>query len=302
MTRVVCIGECMVELSQRGDGLYERAFAGDAYNTAVQLKRSAPAAQVQFATIIGQDALSAAMKAAWEEEGLDTSLAFTEPGGIPGLYVIDTDAAGERTFSYWRGQSAARRWLPAMEAAVGAIEGADLVYFSGISLAILPLDQRRRALEFIRTLTARVGRLAFDPNVRPALWESREVMVETTNAAIDFASVVLPSLDDAHQLWGGRDATVHVAHLLDVGVAEVALTLGAAGCIVADRRTAAQTIAAPAASVVDTSGGGDAFNGAYLAARLAGASPLNAARAGLALAAKAVAHRGALSHLPGDPP
>jgi 2-dehydro-3-deoxygluconokinase len=292
MTRVVCIGECMVELSRGADGRYHRAFAGDAYNTAVYLKRGAPDLEVQFATVTGDDALSAAMRAAWDAEGIDAALASTVPGATPGLYLIDTDGLGERRFTYWRGQSPARRWLPALEAAAGAIAGADLVYLSGISLAILPPDQRPRAIEFIRALGARI---AFDPNVRPALWESAQAMRVITAAAIAAAAIVLPSLDDAEALWGGRDPEAHIAHLFALGAEEVALTLGPPGCVVADAQGPAQTIAAPPASAIDTSGAGDAFNGAYLAARLASAPASDAARAGLALAARVVGHRGALT-------
>ena len=292
MTRVVCIGECMVELSAECDGRYHRAFAGDAYNTAVYLKRSAPGLEVQFATVTGDDALSAAMRAAWDGEGIDAALASARPGAAPGLYMIDTDSAGERRFTYWRGQSPARRWLAALEATAHDLAGADLVYLSGISLAILPPGERPRAIDFLRALGVRV---AFDPNVRPALWESAEVMEEIITAAIGAAAIVLPSLDDAEQLWSSRDAEAQVARLLALGAAEIALTLGPEGCIVADVNGPAQTIAAPTASAIDTSGAGDAFNGAYLAARLSGAPSVQAARAGLALAAGVVGHRGALT-------
>jgi 2-dehydro-3-deoxygluconokinase len=75
--------------------------------------------------------------------------------------------------------------------------------------------------------------------------------------------------------------------------AEIALTCDEDGCIL---RFDGQTIAMPtqAAMVVDTSGAGDSFNGAYLAARLTGAAPPDAARAGLAMAAKVVAQPGAI--------
>ena len=52
--------------------------------------------------------------------------------------------------------------------------------------------------------------------------------------------------------------------------------------------------APPAAGVVDTTAAGDSFAAAYLAARLRGAAPAEAARAGHALAGAVVRHPGAI--------
>src|SRR5258707_12258086 len=109
----------MVELSARPDGAYARAFAGDAYNTAVHLKRLAPEIEVQFATVTAEDELSAAMRQAWAEDGIDRSLARRAPGLSPGLYRVDTDSAGDRRFTYWRGQSPPRRWPAGLEGPAG---------------------------------------------------------------------------------------------------------------------------------------------------------------------------------------
>ena len=86
--RAVLIGECMVELREAGDGRLAKAYAGDAYNAAVYLKRSAPALQVQFLSVTGADPLSEAMRAAWRAEGIEDDLALTDPVGTPGLYMI----------------------------------------------------------------------------------------------------------------------------------------------------------------------------------------------------------------------
>jgi len=294
VTRVVVIGECMVELRRRPDGAYDRAFAGDAYNTAVQLKRRAPDVQVQFASVTGDDSLSADMRRAWRAEGIDDSLSPSVPGLLPGLYAIDTDATGERRFSYWRGQSAARRWLAELDAQ--RLAGADLLFLTGVSLAILPPDERAGALAFIDRLGARA--IAFDPNIRPALWESEAAMRETIEGAMARASILLPSREDLDRLWGEADPADHLRRCRALGTWEIALTLGAAGCLVAEGDGPALHLGAPAAVAVDTSGAGDAFDGAYLAARLTGASALDAARAGLALAAHVVSLAGALPRGP----
>src|ERR1700760_4940157 len=106
MTRVIAIGECMVELSAAGDGLLRRRFAGDAYNTAVYLKRARPKAEVSFLTVTGEDPLSQEMRRAWASEGIADDLAFTDPARRPALYLIETDAAGGRRVPSSRGGGA----------------------------------------------------------------------------------------------------------------------------------------------------------------------------------------------------
>lgn len=292
MTQAICIGECMVELRPAGDGLLAQDFAGDAYNTAVYLKRSAPGLDVQFATVTGSDPLSAAMRAAWAAEGIGDAYAWTMPDRQPGLYFIETDAAGERRFRYWRGESAAKGWLQALMSMGGAdlLAKADLIYLSGISLAILSEADRDTALDLMRALRGR-ARVAFDPNYRPALWPAADVARDIIAEAIRAADIVLPSQEDLQRLYGVADPEAQAELLKSWGVREGAITAGPGHCMLVDGgpvQDAAATVA------VDTSGAGDSFNGAYLAARLRGCPPPAAAVAGLTLAARVVGACGAI--------
>jgi 2-dehydro-3-deoxygluconokinase len=300
MIRAICIGEAMVELRPAGPGLFARAVAGDAYNTAVYLKRSLGVeGEVAFLTAVGDDALSQGMTAEFAAEGLETGLVFTVQNGLPGLYLIELDARGDRSFHYWRSASAARRWLVELEARGGAdlLAGADLIYLSGISLAILAPDERGRALALLSSLRGQVGRIAFDPNIRPRLWPDLTQAREAVEAAYRLADIVLPSLVDGELTWGETAPSRQLDRygaLTPKGVApEVALTLGEEGVRL---RFGDETLTLPALIVqaVDTSGAGDSFNGAYLAERLCGADSLTSARAGLALAARVVTAPGAL--------
>jgi 2-dehydro-3-deoxygluconokinase len=293
-TRVVCIGECMVELRNTATDLFARSYAGDVYNTAVYLKRSLPDAQVQLLTCTGDDAMSLAMRAAWQREGIDGTSAFTLRGGTPGLYLIETDIHGERSFHYWRSHSAGRQWWAHMrESPDRLLAGADLIYFSGISLAILPEGDRLEALGMLERLKGRV-RLAFDPNVRLKLWRSSESAREVMLMAAQLADIVLPSAEDAEFLLGTRVPHEQLNEFVRLGAEQVALTLGAAGCLVLDGGSVTRLDTPRTPTVVDTSGAGDAFNGAYLAATLRGASPIAAASEGLMLGARVVSHGGAV--------
>lgn len=297
--RVIAIGECMVELREAGEAHYARGFAGDAYNTAVYLKRSAPAAEVEFLTATGAGPLSRAMRAAWAGEGISDALAYVAEGLEPGLYMIELDAAGERSFHYWRSASAARRWLSLLEADGGVerLAGADLVYLSGISLAILTDADRIRAVGLLRALKRQGGRIAFDVNMRPALWAGANPARAALAPVLALADIVRASSDDAEQLFGVTGAAAQLQALRAAGAAEIALTLGAEGCLV----LAAGEVTAldPPAGVVarDTTGAGDCFNGVYLARRLLGDAPAAAAQRALTVAARKVAWPGAIAPL-----
>ncbi|HEX3754794.1 MAG TPA: sugar kinase [Rhizomicrobium sp.] len=292
MTTAISIGECMVELRAEPDGRLRRSFAGDAYNTAVYLKRSAPEIEVAFLTATGEESLSAAMIETWRGEGISDRLAFRIPGTRPALYLIETDAKGDRTFHYWRGDSPARQWFRCVaQAGPRIFDGADLVYVSGISLAILNEEDRRNAIAFLGKLPIRI---AFDPNIRPALWATLDQARETFEAMGRIAAILLPSRQDLQLLYGIEDAPSLMKRMAEMRAGEIALTSDEAGCIL---RAGGEIVTLPvtaSAAVVDTSGAGDSFNGAYLAARLQGRPPLEAARAGLRLAAKVIGAPGAI--------
>jgi len=295
--RAVCIGECMAELRQADRGLYALGFAGDAYNAAVYLKRSAPQVHVNFLTATGESTLSRAMRERFAAEGVEDALAFIAKDREIGLYMIELDAAGERRFHYWRSASAARCWLQHLMQNGGAarLAGADLVCLSGVSLAILPDDAARAAaIELLGSLKDRVGKIAFDANLRPALWRNLDAARAAIASMIRLADVFRASGEDAALLTGAREPETQIGALRADGAHEIVLTLGAEGCIVATKDGAA-ALPAFAVEVKDTSGAGDAFTGAYLAARLSGAAPVDAASAALKVASRVVTYPGAIA-------
>lgn len=285
----------MVELRDCGGTCFKQSFAGDAFNTAVYLKRSAPAIDVEFCTATGENPLSQDMKESWAEEGIGSSLAFTVAAHTPGLYLIETDDAGDRKFHYWRKNSAARFWwrLLLAHGVQAALTHADLVYFSGITLAILPHAERMSFLSALRDLPATGVKIAFDPNFRPALWDSLDEARTVMEAALSVSNIVLPSSQDLDMLYMPASAEAHIERLVSLGADEIALTSDKAGCWV---RAGTIRHLLPERVVIarDTSGAGDAFNGAYLAARLNGRDAVGAAKAGLGLAGQVVMHPGAI--------
>jgi 2-dehydro-3-deoxygluconokinase len=283
----------MLELTRKGDD-WSLGYGGDTLNTAIRLARADH--DVSYLTALGDDPFSRDMREKWEAEGLDCAMVLTHPARHAGLYAISTDASGERSFTYWRESSAAREMfsLPGMAQALAKAEGADLIAFSLITLAILPPDARSELLALARRVRERGGKVAFDGNYRPRLWGNVDEARAMRNAAIARADIGLPTLEDETLLKSspsplGEDEVT--AHWQALGCKEVIVKLGARGCRLPDA-----TILPPPEILapVDTSGAGDAFNAGYLSARLSGASIEDAARAGHALAGWTIMRPGAI--------
>lgn len=292
--RFVSVGECMVEMSESGDGLYRLGYAGDTLNTAWYARARLPKDwQVDYVTAVGDDLYSNEMLAFFAANGLGTGRIQRLAGKRPGLYLIH-QKDGDRHFTYWRGQSAAKQIADDAEALNAALAGADIAYFSGISLAILAARSRGRLLKAIYAAKQGGARVAFDPNERPALWTSPRVMGSTICAAATVADIVLPTFPDEQVLFGDASPEAVAQRYLDWGAEEVVVKNGGDPAFVASREGQGWVAPKPGAKSVDPTGAGDSFNGAYIAARAKGAAPLEAAEAAHATAAIVIGHRGAL--------
>lgn len=293
MTDAVAVGECMLELSGTGDRTWRLGAAGDTYNTGVYLARlGVPTA---YLTALGADPFSAGMRDTWASEGLDTSLVLTDPDRLPGLYAIRTDDAGERSFFYWREQSAARRLfgLPGVDEALTSAAQAKLLYLSGITLSLFDKSGLARLADLCASVRAQGGDVAFDPNYRPRGWSGPSAARAAIAEIAPFVTIALPTFEDEAALHGDAQPEATVERWRNLGAREVVAKLGPAGCLIADADSQ-KRITTQATTAVDTTGAGDSFNAGYLAARRAGRPQAEAASFGNRLAGEVVRHRGAI--------
>ena len=149
MPRFVSVGECMIEMSGGEDGQYHLGYAGDTLNTAWYARARLPEGwDVDYVTALGDDIYSQQMVDFFAGNGLGTEHIQKIDGKRPGLYMIH-QADGDRHFTYWRGQSAAKLMAEQPGVLNDALAGADIAYFSGISLAILAPRSRGKLLKAI---------------------------------------------------------------------------------------------------------------------------------------------------------
>lgn len=288
------VGECMVELSPGGDG-FRMGFAGDTFNTAWYARRLLGADwTVGYVSCVGTDAISDRMLAMMQGAGIDTDTVRRVPDRTVGLYLIQLDD-GERSFAYWRGESAARMladdpgWLD------DALGRADVVFYSGITLAILPGAARDAFCAALARARARGATTVFDTNMRARLWPGPKAMRAGIAQGAAEADIVLPSFDEEQAAFGDATPRAVAARYHAAGARLVVVKNGPGEILVSDRDGGAFGFTPePVAQVVDTTAAGDSFDAAFLAAHLQGQGLRQAVARGADLAGRVVQARGAL--------
>ncbi len=296
---VLMIGEPLAEFTSdaASPDAFARRLGGDTLNAAIYLARLRPDLRVGYLTRLGDDWMSLWMRDRIAAEGVDTSAIALEAGASPGLSFIRTDAAGERSFIYWRDQAAARRLLSGAGAAAEetALAQAGCVLFSGITLAILPEAARARLLAALARHRDAGGTVAYDTNYRARLWPSPSEAADWTARALAVTTLALPSTEDLSAIFGTSGAQSAMALCARHAAGEIALTDGGAPVL---HRAASgllqQVDLPPPVTACDTTAAGDSFNAGFLAARLGGAPPREAVLAGARLSARVVQYPGAI--------
>ncbi|MGB6976641.1 MAG: sugar kinase, partial [Gammaproteobacteria bacterium] len=268
------IGECMIELFHLDDSHLSMSFAGDTYNVTLYLARYAQLLplHVDYVTALGDDPYSSMMLGIWQQEGIGIEKVQQFAGLLPGLYLIRTDKSGERHFYFYRSQSAAKRLFygAGIEKIIAELVHYQYLYFSGITLAILDDPSREKLFTLLHNARRQGATIIFDTNYRPALWQNPTQVKAVMQQALSLVDIALVTLDDEEKLFGETNPQACIARLQSWGVNEIALKLGAAGCMVTTGQGLQTVPGLRVEKVVDTTAAGDSFNAAYIAARIKG--------------------------------
>lgn len=284
----------MVELSPEGRDLYRQSFAGDVLNTLWYARRALPAPwTVEFLSAVGTDALSDQMLSFLQGAGIGCQAVRRIPDRRAGLYMIQLDQ-GERSFTYWRESSAARLLAADGDHLERHMAQAGLLYFSGITMAILPPKDAADLLARLGSLRENGTLVAFDSNLRPALWPDKDRMRALVGRAASVSDLVFPSFDDEQMGFGDPTPDQTLDRYLSYGAGTVILKNGAAPVQTGNTGSHQSYPTVGVDAVIDSTGAGDSFNGAFLAEYVQSQDLGAAVLAGQRCAAEVVQHRGAL--------
>lgn len=285
----------MLELGRAGEHEnWKLGFAGDTFNTIWALRALIdPAASATYVSAFGDDPFSRDQISFFGQHGIGVGSSPVIAGARPGLYAITLTGA-ERSFTYWRSDAAARQLASDPAALRANLAGKALVYFSGITLAILEPRAREILLAALRAARAAGSTIAFDPNYRPRLWADAATACAALDEALSVTDIALPTFPDEQALHGDANPAATAGRMRAAGVGEIVVKDGENPCLVVADEGRAE-IPALKVQAIDTTGAGDSFNGGYLAARLAGLPPAEAAVKAHRVAAAVVQVRGALA-------
>ena len=276
----------MLEMSDIGDGLYKKGFAGDTFNVVHYINRvSCGQLDTSYLSAIGQDALSEACFDFLVKSGISTSHIQRDPGRTIGLFILSNDEKGEKQYSYWRGQSAARHIFNEMR----DLTGFDYIYLSGITTAVT--ENKENLLKSLKQAKEKGATIVFDVNHRKLLWSAREASL-FAHRMFEIADIVKISDEELELLY--PDQTIKQLSRLYDRIEWVLTCASEKAEVLKAGKILASHSFVPVEKVVDSSAAGDAFIATYLHAKIANHTMANAIKRAHKVASQVVCHKGSI--------
>ncbi|WP_269520471.1 sugar kinase [Alteromonas sp. BMJM2] len=290
--KLAIIGECMIELSNSEGEFYQLSYGGDTLNTAIYLSRCG--GEVEYVTALSDDVFSSKMLENWQSEGVGVKHVKQLANSVPGLYLIENEANGERHFHYWRSNSPAKFLLEQCPEIFKELEEYDALFLSGITLSIYSEASRAKLFDFLKKYRDKGGKVIFDNNYRPKGWLSFNEASKTFNQIMNLTDVALLSMEDEISLHGEHSTEYCIERWLKAGASEVVIKNGPNGILTANSMGKFEFDVPNIVKPIDTTAAGDSFNGAFLASKAKGEDLEKCIRAGQFCAAQVILHKGAI--------
>jgi 2-dehydro-3-deoxygluconokinase len=291
----------MAELSFDNEQNIALGFAGDVYNSIIYAKSIFPQISCALACRVGKDKFSSLLKSHMQNHQIEQDLVQEDNSRNLGIYAINLDINGERSFDYWRDQSACSQ-LFSDDCKLQQIFSSSLlsknttIFISGITLGILKDEQKQSLLDYLAVLVQNGYKVAFDPNYRPKLWNNSEHARTFFEKAYQCANIILPGIDDQYSVFEQAKLQDCIDYFSQFPEKEIILKAGTDGMYgLINGKVQHHENFQPASIQVDSTAAGDSFAGIYLASRLLGKSIKTSMASANAVAREVVQHKGAIA-------
>lgn len=273
MTNILFFGEIMIEFSCSVNKTYIKDFAGDTYNCCWYFNKISKHAfenslQIQYLTKLGGDRFSQKALQEIASQNIEVKFIQMHENSTMGLYIIQTDELGDRSFDYWRKHSAARQMFSAKKDSLDhkALKQADIIFFSGISIAILNEKNRKYLLSTLKEIKNNPSHtiIIFDGNYRSRLWENHKTAQQWYRAFYEVVDLIMPSVEDEMLRCELTNKSDVIPNLMEEYRGEFIIKNGSEevfyGNHIANNKLSTPIVT----DVVDTTSAGDSFNAQYI--------------------------------------
>ncbi len=262
---------------------------GSVANVSVALARLG--VSTAFVGTVGDDGYGRFVQHDLAREGVDTRYLLPVRDAFTTMVIAMIEPNGERLVVAWPTQGGAHIHLRPDDISPQAIENAAWLHTSGMVLRDSPV--REAVLHAMELARAAGVPVSLDLNLRLELWGWHDHIRETVTRAIALADVVFGSAAEEIVPLAQSDTVEAAALALTGGQRTVVARLGAEGALAVTPAGDSMRVPSFSTPIVDTLGAGDAFDGGFIAARLAGHDTGEATRWGNAVAALKIARKGA---------
>jgi len=292
MSKVILFGEPMALLIADTVGPLEeiehftRTLAGAEINVCIGLARLGHA--VTYVTRLGEDPFGYYIRNFLQKEQIGTEFITFDPIYKTGIQLKNKVIDGDPYAPYYRKGSAAS-YISGKE-----IDQIDFINTKHVHVTGIPpaLSDSCRAATYRLMERAREHKvfLSFDPNLRQALWSSKDEMVAVINDLASKADLVLPGINEGVILTGHGDPEEIADFYQKLGVKQVVIKSGAKGAFVRDGEISYMVSGYKIKQIVDTVGAGDGFAVGVISGKLEGLSLKESVKRGNAIGAIQITH------------
>lgn len=261
MSKIVCMGECLVDITPTQNG-YENRIGGAPYNVSACVARLG--GEGYYLGKLGGDEYADFLLEKISQSGVKTDYISVDKSLKTALARITLDENGDRSFSFFRDNTADLN-LSVDDVVQGIFECGDVLHFCSVALQNKSLMAHKKAVKLAKGVGATIS---FDVNIRQNLWDSLDECVATIKEFLPCADILKLSEEELDLIVGcdhgsEQNKVAQVASIAS-NAKLIIITKGADGAVAYDRCLNAVYSPAVKVDVKNATGAGDNFIGAIL--------------------------------------
>lgn len=259
---ILCIGEMLIDFIGEGFGTinkvksFKKEAGGCVANVATVASKLGH--KSYLLTTLGKDGFGDFLKNTLEKEKVDTKYVSQKAETFTPLAFVSRDEDGDRSFSFYFKNSSALN-ISEEDIEKVDLDEIDVIHFASIAIQGISKNSHKLLIEKAKKKGILIS---FDVNLRFNLWENKQEYYETIRDFLQYADILKISDNELEFVTGKgiieeavKSDFSHIKHVL--------LTKGGDEAEIFNNKIKVTT-EIPKVDVIDTTGAGDAFAGAYL--------------------------------------